>query len=165
MAYARGDTGYGLARGLTAWTQHVVLCTDGPSGFDDDHRAELDDLGIALREEPLERLDIGDGGKVRGVVLAGGESVGCDGVFFSTGQRQASPLPAKFGCHFTSSGAVATGKRERTEVPGLYVAGDASKNSQLVAIAVAEGTEAGFEIHQELLRADLQSRRRAARSG
>ena len=113
-----------------------------------------------MREEPVERLDVTEG-RVHAVRLAGGVTVPCDGVFFSTGQRQASPLPAKFGCHFTSKGAVATGTRERTEVPGLYVAGDASKNSQLVSIAVAEGTEAGFEIHQELLRADLAARRRA----
>ena len=162
--YARGDAGYGLALGLTAWTDRIVLCTDGPSELDGERRAELEDLGIGLREESVERLDAPDG-RARKLVLAGGQPVECDGVFFVTGQRQASPLPAKFGCHFTSKGAVATGSRERTEVPGLYVAGDASKNSQLVAIAVAEGTEAGFEIHQQLLRADIAARRRAIRSG
>ena len=161
--YARGDSGYGLTVGLTAWTDRIVLCTDGPSELDDARRTELDELGIALREETVERLDVADG-EVRAVVLSDGSEVACEGVFFNTGQRQASALPAKFGCHFTSKGAVATGARERTEVPGLYVAGDASKNSQLVAIAVAEGTEAGFEIHQELLRADVSARRRAARS-
>ena len=158
--YGRGDAGYGLALGLTAWTDHVVLCTDGPSELDHPRRTELEEIGVELREEPVERLDVTEG-RVHAVRLAGGVTVPCDGVFFSTGQRQASPLPAKFGCHFTSKGAVATGTRERTEVPGLYVAGDASKNSQLVSIAVAEGTEAGFEIHQELLRADLAARRRA----
>lgn len=158
--YGRGDAGYGLALGLTAWTDHVVLCTDGPSELDQPRRTELEETGVELREEPVERLDVTEG-RVHAVRLAGGVTVPCDGVFFSTGQRQASPLPAKFGCHFTSKGAVATGTRERTEVPGLYVAGDASKNSQLVSIAVAEGTEAGFEIHQELLRADLAARRRA----
>ena len=158
--YGRGDAGYGLALGLTAWTDHVVLCTDGPSELDHPRRTELEEIGVELREEPVERLAVTEG-RVHAVRLAGGVTVPCDGVFFSTGQRQASPLPAKFGCHFTSKGAVATGTRERTEVPGLYVAGDASKNSQLVSIAVAEGTEAGFEIHQELLRADLAARRRA----
>ena len=162
--YARGDAGYGLALGLTAWTGSVVLCTDGPSELDETRRAELDALAIGLREEPVARLDVIDG-RVQAVVLEGGPPVPCEGVFFATGQRQASALPAKFGCHFTSAGAVATGTRERTQVPGLYVAGDASKNSQLVAIAVAEGTEAGFEIHQELLRADIAARRRAAAPG
>jgi thioredoxin reductase len=161
--YARGSSGFGLSVGLTAWTDRIVLCTDGPSELDADRRAELDELAIGLREEPVERLDVIEG-QVRAVVLAGGAAVECEGVFFVTGQRQASALPAKFGCHFTSKGAVATGARERTDVPGLYVAGDASKNSQLVAIAVAEGTEAGFEIHQELLRADVSARRRAARA-
>lgn len=161
VVYARGDSGFGLSVGLTAWTDQIVLCTDGPSDLDEVRRTELDELGIVVREETVERLEV-SGGQVSAVVLAGAAAVACEGVFFVTGQRQASALPAKFGCHFTSKGAVATGTRERTEVPGLYVAGDASKNSQLVAIAVAEGTEAGFEIHQELLRADVAARRRAA---
>ncbi len=161
--YGRGDAGVGLALGLTAWTPHVVLFTDGPSELDDARRTELADLGIGLREGPVERL-AGSAGRLEAVVLEGGEAVPAEGLFFATGQRQASALPAKFGCHFTTKGAVATGTRERTQVPGLFVAGDASKNSQLVAIAVAEGTEAGFEIHQELLHADLAARVRAARS-
>lgn len=161
--YGRGDAAYGLALGLTVWTRELVLCTDGPSGLDEERRLELEELGIALREEPVVRLAVDDA-RLAAVVLAGGDRVACDGLFFSTGQRQASPLPAKFGCHFTSKGAVATRKRERTQVPGLYVAGDASKNSQLVSIAVAEGAEAAFEINQELQRVDLIARRRARRA-
>ncbi|MDQ2671015.1 MAG: NAD(P)/FAD-dependent oxidoreductase, partial [Gemmatimonadota bacterium] len=163
-AYGRGDAAFGLAQGLTVWTDDVVLCTDGPSGLDDERRAELAASGIDVREEPVTGLE-SRGGTLTAVLLDGGGRVECDGLFFATGQRQASRLPAKFGCHFTSKGAVATGTRETTDVPGLFVAGDASKNSQLVAIAVGEGTEAGFEINRTLLEADLAARREAARRG
>ena len=82
--YGRGDAGYGLALGLTAWTDHVVLCTDGPSELDHPRRTELEEIGVELREEPVERLDVTEG-RVHAVRLAGGVTVPCDGVFFSTG--------------------------------------------------------------------------------
>ena len=102
-----------------------MLCTDGPSGLDDERRAELAASGIDVREEPVTGLE-SRGGTLTAVLLDGGQRVECDGLFFATGQRQASLLPAKIGSHFTSKGAVATGTRETTDVPGLFVAGDAS---------------------------------------
>jgi thioredoxin reductase len=41
-------------------------------------------------------------------------------------------------------------------VPGLYVAGDASKEAQFVVVAAAEGAEAGMAIHKALLREELE---------
>lgn len=161
--YGRGDLGWGVARALTVWTEQITLCTDGPCELGDERRGELERLGIVVREERVAALDEREG-RLAAVTFTGGAPVACDGLFFATGQRQASPLPAKFGCTFTPKGAVATRKRERTDVPGLYVAGDASKNSQLVAIAVAEGTEAGFSINQELLAADLKRRGASVRT-
>jgi thioredoxin reductase len=76
-------------------------------------------------------------------------------LFFATGQHQASDLPARLGCRFTEQGAVATGKCEATNVPGLYVCGDASKEAQFVVVAAAEGIEAGMAINQALLEEDL----------
>jgi thioredoxin reductase len=50
---------------------------------------------------------------------------------------------------------VNTGKCEATNVPGLYVAGDASKEAQFVIVAAAEGTEAAMAIHKALLAREL----------
>ena len=43
-----------------------------------------------------------------------------------------------------------TGSCEATDVPGLYVAGDASKEAQFVIVAAAEGAEAGMAINKAL---------------
>ena len=48
-----------------------------------------------------------------------------------------------------------TGKFETTAVRGGYVAGDASRNVQLVVIAAAEGATAAFAINTELVKEDL----------
>jgi thioredoxin reductase len=76
-------------------------------------------------------------------------------LFFSSGQRQASDLAARLGCRFTDSGAVDTGKCEATDVPGLYVCGDASREAQFVVVAMAEGSEAGMAISKSLFEESL----------
>ena len=53
-----------------------------------------------------------------------------------------SDLAASLGCQFTDSGTVDTDEHEATNVPGLYVAGDASRDVQFAIVAAAEGAEA-----------------------
>jgi hypothetical protein len=113
-------------------------------------RLRLDALGIRVREEPVLRLE-GRDGRLERIVFEGGAVEPRRALFFTTGQRQASELPARLGCRFTREGAVATGKCEATNVPGLYVCGDASKEAQFVVVAAAEGAEAGMAINKALL--------------
>jgi thioredoxin reductase len=151
--YGCDDQGPGLALSLTAWSADVLLCTDGPpvSG----HAADrLRAAGLAVREEPIVRLE-GAQGMLRRIIFAEGAAVSRSALFLSCGQRQRSPLPERLGCRFTGKGTVDTGKCEATDVAGLYVAGDASKEAQLVVVAAAEGAEAGMAIHKALLEEDL----------
>jgi thioredoxin reductase len=50
---------------------------------------------------------------------------------------------------------VDTGTYETTNVPGLYVAGDASRYVRLSIVAAAEGAEAAFAINTALLKEDV----------
>jgi len=148
--YGRGEGGAGLALALTVWSRDLLLCTDGPAGISEPMRGQLEALGVPTREGRLLRLE-GTGGQLERIVFEDGQSVERRALFFSTGQRQASELPARLGCRFTDQGAVDTGKCEATNVPGLYVCGDASREAQFVSVAVAEGTEAGMAINKGLL--------------
>jgi thioredoxin reductase len=100
-------------------------------------RERLEALDIPIREERLVRLE-GKDGMLERLVFAAGEPAARRALFFTTGQHQSSGLAARLGCRFTDQGAVNTGKREATNVPGLYVCGDASREAQFVAVAVAE---------------------------
>ncbi len=153
-AYGRGEKGANFALTLTRWSRDVVWCSDGPAGLEPAGRERLLERGVALREERIVRLE-GRDGRLERVVFERGPALERRALFFTTGQRQASPLPAKLGCAFTERGAVATGSAERTPVPGLYVAGDASKDAQLAIVAAAEGAEAAVAIDRALTREDL----------
>ena len=152
--YGKGTRGYGLSLELTAWSRDLVLCTDGPSEIEEDQRARLERNGITLREERVARLE-GDDGMLEHVVFASGERLPRRALFFTTGQTQQSDLSVHLGCEINDKGTVRTGKYETTHLPGLYVAGDASRAGQWVVVAASEGAEAAFAINSDLIKEDL----------
>lgn len=154
--YGRGEHGKGLSLELTAWSRNLMLLTDGSDELAPHDIERLRCSFIKIRRERIVGLE-GQDGMLQHVVFDTGEKLPCSAMFFSTGQHQRSPLPGQLGCNFTEKGAVATGKYESTNVPGLYVAGDASREVQLVIVAAAEGAEAAFAINTALLREDLAS--------
>jgi thioredoxin reductase len=50
---------------------------------------------------------------------------------------------------------VITDRKQRTNVHGLYVAGDAAIGTHFVSVAAAEGAKAAVAINTELLEEDL----------
>ena len=152
--YGKGEHAKGLALEMTAWSAQLFLCTDGPSGLTEHDLERLRRQRIAIHESPIAGLEGTDGALER-VRFADGTSVSCRGMFFSTGEHQRSGLPAQLGCEFTPKGAVDTGECEATNIPGLYVAGDASRLMQLAIVAAAEGAQAAFAINSALLKEDL----------
>jgi thioredoxin reductase len=161
--YGCGEEGSALALGLTVWTHDLVLCTDGPSRLSDKDLDQLHTQGIEVREDRVLRLE-GTGGQLERIVFENGESLARRALFVCMGQHQRSALARKLGARFTGKGAVDTGTCEATDVPGLYVAGDASKEAQFVIVAAAEGTEAGMAINKALLKEDLAQNRNSTPS-
>jgi thioredoxin reductase len=151
--YGRGDRGLGLSLELTGWSRDLVLCTDGPSEIAPEDLARLARHGIRVREDRVARLE--GSHRLERIVFETGAPVECRALFFTTGQTQHSKLVAQLGCQMTDKGTVMTGKYEAAHLPGLYVAGDASRAVQWVVVAAAEGAEAAFAINTDLLKADL----------
>ena len=85
-----------------------------------------------------------------------GPSEDVDALFFSSGQHPQCDLAVKIGCAFNRRGTVSTGTLSNTNVPGVFVAGDLSRDAQFVVVAAAEGVKAGMAINQALQREDLR---------
>jgi thioredoxin reductase len=147
--YGKGAQVAGFAMTVRTWSRRLLVCTDGPSLFSDEDRGLLERHQIPVREDRILRLE-GDGGQIEQVIFEAGPPYDCRALFFSTRQRQGSSIAADFGCEFTDKGTVLTGRCETTNVPGLFVAGDASKATQFVIVAAAEGAEAAVEINRSL---------------
>jgi thioredoxin reductase len=154
-AYGNGDDkGGGLALLLGQWSNDVLLFTDGPAELSTGMQDRLRQRNVSIYEAKVSRLDA-EGARLKCVVLSDGNSVACNALFFNTGQHQRSPLASRLGCKFTDRGGVDAGELDvTTDIEGLFVAGDVTRDVQLVAIAAAEGVKAAFAINKLLLSRD-----------
>ena len=132
----------------------IATCRLGPD-------ATLVFLDADVRVEP--RAIVGlvgarsrSGGVLSRIAFAGAPPLERRALFFTTGQYQRSDLLERLGCEFNEKGTVRTGKYETTHLPGLFVAGDASRAVQWVVVAASEGAEAAFAINTDLLKEDLR---------
>jgi thioredoxin reductase len=150
--YGRGEKGTGLSLMLTLWSKDLVLCTDGPGELSPAQRERLSLHQILVREEPIARLEGTENGLLRKIVFANGAALARQAIFFNTGERQRSPLIAKLGCKLDEKGRADTGEFEESNVPGLYIVGDASGDVQFAIVAAAQGARAAVAINKALLR-------------
>ena len=148
VAYGSGRAAVGLALSLKTWSSRVTACTDGKRIAPKD-RERLGRNGIALRTERIARLD-GDEEALRLVVFEDGPPLECDALFFNTEQVQRSELPHMLGCETKDRNQIRTHDKQRTCLPGLFLAGDADGDVQFVIVAAAEGARAAVAINRDL---------------
>lgn len=157
--YGRGDDkGGGLALELLLWSRDVVLCTDGPSGLSAAYRDRLARGGIPVREERIARLQPEDESENNSfdITFEAGPALPRRALFFNTGRHQSTNLAERLGCElYEEAGCRIDDTRQVTTVPGLYVAGDASRDVLQAVVAAAEGVEAAKAINTALLKEDL----------
>jgi thioredoxin reductase len=147
--HGRGEPGARLALKLRQWSADLVWCADGDADAGEELRARLERAGVVIRPERVRRLE-GHDGRLERIVLEGSPPLERSALFLVTEKHQGSPLAERLGCRFNQKGTVETLSAERTEVPGVFVAGDASKDSQMVIVAAAEGAEAAVAIDKLL---------------
>ena len=151
---ARGVAGARLALSLKTWSEHVTLFTDA-SPLDRRWRERLVRNRVTVEAAGVAALQHADG-LLQAVQMRRGRAVACNALFFASRQRPQSPLAVSLGCAFNHKGTVETGMLCETNIPGVYVAGDASHDAQYVVVAAAEGLKAGLAINQALQQRELQ---------
>ena len=150
--YGHGTNGPGLALELTGWSSDLTLVTDGPWEINAEDREKLGRNRIQIREQKIVRLE-GDDGILERIVFEDGAILKCRAMFFNQGHRQHSDLAARLGVNIDPHGdEVVSNRHESTNVPGIYVAGDAAFHTHFVIIAASEGAIAAFAINSALLR-------------
>ena len=158
--YGRGDDkGGGLALEMKAWSSDIVLCTDGPADLSDHCRQRLERHGIEIREGRIACLEGSSDIPYRApfdIMFVAGPPLRRAAMFFNTGRRQSTDLAARLGCDmYDPKGCLVDNKQQMTHVPGLYVAGDASRDVLQAIVGAAEGAEAAIGINTALLHEDL----------
>ena len=151
--YGKGDEGAGLALMMKQWSSDVVLYTDGESDISSEMRSRLGEHGIEIYGDKIVKLEGDDDGHLQRIRLIDGKAVDRAAMFFTTGCTQRSDLWQTLGCRRDEKGGIISDPiTEESNVPGVYVAGDASRDVLLVAVAIAEGAKAAVAINRALLK-------------
>jgi thioredoxin reductase len=149
--YARNKEGWELALALKGWTDDVTLYTDGKNKVKPSQLEHLEANDVKVVRLPFEKL-VHNKGVLQKIIFKNGEQARCDSIFFVNGYTQQCNLAEAFGCEVSKKGVIITNRFQQTNIPGLYVAGDASKDMHFVVVAAAEGAKAGVTINKELLK-------------
>lgn len=147
--YARNKEGWELALALKGWSDFVTLYLDGKNKIKPNQEEQLKANKIPVVRLAFERLE-GKDGQLQKIVFKNGEKQECDALFFVNGYTQQCNLAEAFGCNINKKGVVVTNRFQQTNIDGLYVAGDASKDMHFVVVAAAEGAKAAVIINKEL---------------
>ena len=135
---------------VSGWSRDVVLCTDGPARLDGEV-AVLEAAGVRIREEPIREL-AGHEGRLERIEFAGGPAEHRDALFVRTQRGQPNGLAAALGCTLTPGGTIETDADGRTNVPGVYAAGDAATEQlRSVANAIGTGSRVAYAVALDLV--------------
>jgi len=153
-ALGKGKSGVLLALSLKTWSPHVVLLTN-ESRVTGRGLARLARNGIDAVPDRIVRI-VHDEGQLSAVEFESRDALALDAVFFTASQHPRCDIAENLGCAFSRKGTVDTGTLSETNVPGVFVAGDASRDAQFVVVAAAEGVKAALAINQALQREELR---------
>jgi thioredoxin reductase len=154
---AKGAEALHYAVLLRGWSRDLTIVSDGPSGFTDAERTRLDALGIPVLESPIAALET-DAGTMTGVRLEDGSRVAATAMATRPPQSQRVTFPASLGATMGEHGVWKTVDAfGQSEVPGLYIAGDAAQPMQAIAMAVSSGMAAAAMLNASLATEDADA--------
>jgi thioredoxin reductase (NADPH) len=85
-----------------------------------------------------------------------------DGVFIAIGYTPTVELAKKLGIELTPEGYIKRDSRHRTNIPGIYSAGDVEGGYKQIVTATGQGAEAALAIFEDLVNPYWKSRQAAA---
>jgi thioredoxin reductase (NADPH) len=125
---------------LRNYTPNVAICTQGKEpSITPEFRARLDEAGLPIIEKRIQTL-AGANGLERVRYADGGEAP-VDGLFIALGE--ASALDFAYSLGLLREGVfIKVDEEQRTNIPGVFAAGDCTGGYLQIAVAVGEGAKA-----------------------
>ena len=131
-------------------TDDLVICTDGPATFSAEEAKFLQSKKVRIIETPLAALS-GEGDQMDTLHFADGSRLARRAIFIDLRTTQHSDLAQSLGCELDEMALVKVDAQARTNVAGVYAAGDMTSRGRAVILAAAQGAMAGLALNMDLL--------------
>ena len=143
--------GFHFIQTIYNWSKDLVVCTNNGEAFQNsEQKTLLENKGIKIIESNIKNFE-GKNGQVEKIIFENGESILRKGGFVMPQLIQASDFGKQLGCQYNPLGGIIVDSFGRTNIQGVYAAGDASviAPAQLI-IAAAEGVRAAAGVNTHL---------------
>jgi thioredoxin reductase len=136
------------ARLISRWTESLTVFTLGADTVTAAEEAELASTGVAVLRHPIAEL-VGDRGRIEAIRLTDGTVVTVEGGFVRPEWQTDVSFLHGFAPAIDHDGHLVTDRSGRTDIPGLYAAGDAAipGPQQLIVAAGAGARVASVMVH------------------
>jgi thioredoxin reductase (NADPH) len=135
----------------------TVLTNSHVNEIDDKYQARLEKFGIEVIHDKIERA-IGTEGQFEAVLTEEGRHIPLDALFCTQGATPEVQLAVDLGVKLYENGYIDTDIEQKTNVPGVYAAGDVTRiHSHQVTTAVHEGATAASAANYYLYPAELKA--------
>jgi thioredoxin reductase len=152
---ANGDAAYDFAKLIGHWSKTLTLFTNGASTLSPAQQADITKWGIPIVEQEIKALE-GKDGYIREVALNDGTRVALDAIFTRVSFEHPAVVQ-QLGLEFTEMKFIRIDEFGKTNVDGLFAAGDNSSPMRSVSNAVAMGTKAAAFLNRLLIDEDLKA--------
>lgn len=155
MIISESHFAFHMAKTVYNWSKDLIVCTNGKKILTVEQKNMLQRKGIKVYEQKIKSL-IGGNGSLEAVIFEDGEEVKRNGGFVTPEWIQATTFGQSLGCKTHELGGIITDQFGRTNIEGLYAAGDTSviAPSQVI-IAAAEGSRAAMGVNTDLSQDDF----------
>lgn len=139
-----------MAKVLYQWSKDLVVCTNGKKVISDADVQLFNEKGIRIKQQQIIKLS-GQDGKLKKVIFEDGTEIDRVGGFVTPDLEQPNNIAQELGCEFSENGGIIIDSLGRTNVEGIYAAGDTTlaAPTQLV-IAASEGNRAAMGVNYDL---------------
>jgi thioredoxin reductase len=151
---ANGDVAFEYAKLINNWTNELTVFTNGTSTLTAEQQHKLTDKNINIIKTELKEI-LHDQGQMKSLLFKDGSQQQMKALYARPPFEQHCELPMQLGCTLDEHGLLQTNGFGKTNVPGVYAAGDNSVLMRSVANAVATGMMAAAMLNKEMIEEDF----------
>ena len=147
--------GFHFIQTIYNWSKDLIVCTNGKPFENSEQKRLIQNKGIKIMENKIKNF-AGKNGQMEKMIFGNGESVSRKGGFVLPQLIQSSNFAKQLACEYNSLGGISVDSYGRTNIHGVYAAGDASviAPAQLI-IAAAEGLRAAAGVNRDLIQKEF----------
>lgn len=148
--FANGEIGFEFSKLIYNLSKDLTIYTNGPIEIDEAGQQKLASKSISIVDKQIDEL-VHENGLVNTVKFKDGTTQAIDAIFARVGMEQNTKIITDLRVKLTDLGYVEVDFMKKTNVAGVFAAGDCTTMFRAVAEAVTAGNIAGAIVNKELV--------------